>query len=169
MLLGLVNGLALGLATTAVIVVSNLLTSLARRLLVREVRLLFYVLVIASTVTVVDRLMAAHFFRLHLALGIFVPLIASNCLIVARAELHASRNGAGAALLDALATGAGFTAALALVGALREALGALNREQTSVACVTRPSLASGSQVIGVVTRASIHSIARLPDSSSQWP
>ncbi|MFK8016279.1 MAG: electron transport complex subunit RsxE [Gammaproteobacteria bacterium] len=119
----LINALALALATLVVLMFSNVIVSLFRRALVRRVRLMFYVVVIAGGVSVVDQWMAAWRYELYQNLGIFVPLIATNCAIVARAELCASHQPPGHALLDALATGAGFGVLLIVVGGLREAIG----------------------------------------------
>ncbi len=119
----LVNALALGLATTAVLVLSNLLVSLARRWLAAEIRIVFFVLVISAAVTAVDQALAARFYELHGILGLFIPLIVTNCAIIGRAETFASRNPPGRAMLDGLATGVGFALVLAALGALREMLG----------------------------------------------
>ena len=118
-----VNALALGAATTIVLLLSNLLVSLARHVLVAEIRIVFYVLVIAAVVSAVDQIVAAQFFELHGILGLFIPLIVTNCAIIGRAEAFASRNGPLRALVDGLATGMGFTLALVALGTLREALG----------------------------------------------
>lgn len=119
----LVAGLGLGLATIAVLVCSNVLISLLRPLLRAEIRILAFVLVIAALVTVVDLFMHARFFDLHRTLGIFVPLIVSNCAILARAELFASRHDPLRAATDGLATGVGFALVLCALGAIRELLG----------------------------------------------
>lgn len=119
----LVNGIGLGIATTVVLLGSNIFISLLRPLLRPEIRILAFVLVIASLVTVIDLYMHAYFFDLHRTLGIFVPLIVSNCAILARAELFASRTDPLRAALDGLATGAGFALVLCLLGGLRELLG----------------------------------------------
>ncbi len=119
----LVNGLGLGVATAFVLLVSNAAVSALRPVLVERMRLMIYVVVIAATVSVVERFMASQFFRLYLELGLFVPLIASNCLLIARAELVASRSSLAPSVADALRTGAGFTLALTTVGALRELFG----------------------------------------------
>lgn len=118
-----VNGLGLGLATTAVLAGSNLTVSLARPLLRPEIRIPAYVLIIASLVTAVDLVMHAALFDLHRVLGIFIPLIVTNCAIIGRAEAFAARNDAPRALADALATGAGFTGVLVALGAMRELVG----------------------------------------------
>jgi electron transport complex protein RnfE len=119
----LVDALALSLATLAVLLLTNLSVSLLRPVLAAPVRLLFYVLIIATAVSLVDQWMAATRFELYRSLGIFVPLIATNCVILARAELFASRQPPGRAVLDALATGAGFGAVLISVGVVRELIG----------------------------------------------
>jgi len=119
----LVNGLGLGVATTAVIVSSNLLVSLLRGWVAEDVRLPAFVLIIAALVTVVEMATKAWFFELWLSLGIFLPLIVTNCVILARAESFASRQPPLPAIVDGLAQGAGFTGVLVLLGALREIVG----------------------------------------------
>lgn len=119
----LVNGLALGLATTFVIMTSNLLVSLARSWLVPAVRILAFVLIIASLVTVVDLLSNAYFHDLHETIGLFIPLIVTNCVILAQAETTASRQPVATATIAGLATGVGFTGVLTALGSLRELLG----------------------------------------------
>ena len=118
-----VNALGLGLATLITIVMTNSVVALTRPLLAREIRIPIFVLVIAGTVTAVDRIMAAYWFELHANLGIFVPLIITNCMILGRAEAFASRNSLPAAALDGFARGLGFMAALLALGALRELVG----------------------------------------------
>jgi len=118
-----VNGLALGLATTLVLVGSNVTVSLIRNVVRSEVRIPVFVLIIASFVTAVELLMNAFLYDLYKVLGIFIPLIVTNCVIIGRAEAFASRNTPGPALIDALAMGSGFTAALVTLGGLRELLG----------------------------------------------
>lgn len=118
-----VNGLGLGLATVAVLIASNVTVSLLRPLLRREIRIAAFVVIIASLVTAVDLLMHALFFDLHRVLGIFVPLIVTNCAIVGRAEAFASRNDPLRAATDGLFTGLGFAAALVALGAIRELVG----------------------------------------------
>jgi Na+-translocating ferredoxin:NAD+ oxidoreductase subunit E len=102
---------------------TNLAVSLLRPLLTRELRIPMFVLIIATLVTVVELVLAGWFPGLDRRLGIFVPLIVTNCTILARAEAFASRQPPGAALLDALATGSGFAAVLVTLGALRELVG----------------------------------------------
>ncbi len=118
-----VNGLGMGLATTAVMVMSNLLVSILRNLIPDKIRIPCYIVIIASFVTIVDLSMAAYFPPLHDALGIFVPLIVVNCLILGRAESFASRNPITNSLADGLGMGVGFTWGLATLGAIREILG----------------------------------------------
>jgi len=117
------SALGLGLATLAVLLASNALAALAGPRLPREVRLAVFVLVIAAAVTTVELSMAAWWPGLHASLGIFLPLIVTNCLVLARAESFASREPLARALLDALAMGLGFLVALLLLGATRELVG----------------------------------------------
>jgi electron transport complex protein RnfE len=118
-----VNAIGLGLATTLTLMFSNLAVSLVRGVLRPEIRIPAYVLIIASVVTVIQLLMQAWFHDLYRILGIFIPLIVTNCAIIGRAEAFASRNPPLAALADGLATGLGFCLALVLLGALREIIG----------------------------------------------
>jgi Na+-translocating ferredoxin:NAD+ oxidoreductase subunit E len=118
-----VNGLGLGLATIAVLVISSAAVSLLRSALRPEIRIPAFVLVIATTVTVVDLTLQAWLHDLSRVLGIFVPLIVTNCTILARAEAFASRQPLGAAVNDGLAQGVGFAAVLVVLGAGREIIG----------------------------------------------
>ncbi len=118
-----INGLGLGLATTVVLTASNVTVSLIRKLVRPEVRLPVFVLVIASFVTTVELVMNAWFHELHKILGIFIPLIVTNCTIIGRAEAFASKNKAGIALIDGLSMGIGFTLVLVTLGSLRELVG----------------------------------------------
>ena len=118
-----INGLGLGLATTAVLVASNSTVSLIRNLVRPEVRLPVFVLVIASFVTAVELSMQAWFYDLYKILGIFIPLIVTNCAIIGRAEAFASKNRLDRAVTDGLAMGIGFTLVLVTLGGLRELLG----------------------------------------------
>lgn len=118
-----VNAVGLGLATTLTLVASNTTVSLSRGLLRQEIRIPAFVLVIASVVTAVELVMNAFFHELFLVLGIFIPLIVTNCAIIGRAEAFASRQDPARAMLDGLATGAGFTLVLVALGAMREILG----------------------------------------------
>ena len=119
----LVNGLALGLATMLTLMLSNLSVSAMRGLLRPEIRIPAFVLIIASVVTVIELLMHAFFYDLFRVLGIFIPLIVTNCAIIGRAEAFASRNKPLPSLVDGFATGLGFCITLVLLGALRELTG----------------------------------------------
>jgi len=118
-----VKGLALGLATMLTVMLSNLFVSLLRGVLKAGIRIPAFVLIIASVVTVIQLLMQAFFYDLYLALGIFIPLIVANCVILERAEVFASKNGPLPSVLDGFATGLGFGITLVLLGALRELTG----------------------------------------------
>ena len=118
-----VNALGLGIATTLVLAGSNVTVSLIRNLVRPELRIPSFVLVIASFVTAVELLMQAFLYDLYLILGIFIPLIVTNCVIIARAESFASKNNVWRSLLDGLAMGIGFTLVLLALGAIREILG----------------------------------------------
>lgn len=118
-----VNGLGLGLATTLVLLMSNVAVSLIRKLVRPEVRIPVFVMVIACVVTAVELAMHAFLPALYTVLGIFIPLIVTNCCVIGRAEAFAFKNGVARAAVDGLATGLGFTLALVLLGALRELLG----------------------------------------------
>ncbi|SDF02141.1 electron transport complex protein RnfE [Salipiger thiooxidans] len=116
------NGLGMGLATTAVLVASGLAVSLLRGAILPEIRIPAFVLVIACIVTVVDMALNAWSHDLHQVLGLFIPLIVTNCAILGRAEAFASRNRPLASAFDGLMMGLGFTAALVVLGAAREIL-----------------------------------------------
>lgn len=118
-----VNGLGLGIATTLTLVASNVTVSLIRNLVRPEIRIPVFVLIIASVVTVIELSMNAWFHELYLILGIFIPLIVTNCSILGRAEAFASKNPVPKAALDGLMMGIGFTVVLVLLGGMREALG----------------------------------------------
>ena len=118
-----VNGFGLGLATLVTLVASNVTVSLIRDLVPREVRIPVYVLVIACAVTMIDLGLQAYLPGLNDSLGIFIPLIVTNCVIIARAEAFASKNGVGRSCVDAVAMGVGFTFVLVVLGSLRELLG----------------------------------------------
>lgn len=119
-----INGLGLGIATTLVLVASNLTVSLIRHLVRPEVRIPVFVLVIASFVTAVELAMNAFFHDLYKVLGIFIPLIVTNCSILGRAEAFASKNPVGKSVVDGLTMGIGFAAVLVVLGAMRELIGA---------------------------------------------
>lgn len=118
-----VNALGLGLATTAVLIGSNVTVSLIRNLVRPELRIPVFVLVIASFVTAVELSMKAFLYNLYLILGIFIPLIVTNCMIIGRAEAFASKNNVSRSFIDGLAMGLGFTAVLVVLGAVREIIG----------------------------------------------
>lgn len=118
-----VNGLSLGLATLVVLLVSNALVSLIRNHVSNEIRIPVYIAIIATAVTIIDLLMNAYFHTLHGILGIFIPLIVTNCAILGRAEAYASKNSLDKALVDAFFMGLGFMFVLILLGALREMIG----------------------------------------------
>lgn len=118
-----INALGLGLATLMTLTITNFTVSLTRPLLRPEVRIPAYVLIIASTVTVVEMVMQAWAYDLYRTLGIFIPLIVTNCAIIGRAEAFASRNPPLPSVVDGFAVGAGFCLALLLLGAVREVIG----------------------------------------------
>jgi electron transport complex protein RnfE len=118
-----VNALGLGLATTMVLIGSNVTVSLIRNLVRPELRIPVFVLVIASFVTAVELSMKAYWYDLFLILGIFIPLIVTNCAIIARAESFASKNNVLRSFLDGLAMGLGFTTVLLVLGGVREIIG----------------------------------------------
>ena len=118
-----INGLGLGLATLLTLAASNVTVSLIRNIVRPEVRIPVFVLVIASIVTVIELAMNAWLHDLYLILGIFIPLIVTNCAIIGRAESFASRQTVDRALLDGLSMGAGFTLVLVTLGGLRELIG----------------------------------------------
>lgn len=118
------NAVGMGLSTTAVLLLSNLFISLLRGAIPSKIRIASYVVVVASFVTVIDLLLQAYQPALSDSLGIFIPLIVVNCIILARAEVFASKHAPGYAALDGLAMGLGFTLALSILGAVREVLGA---------------------------------------------
>lgn len=119
----LINGIGLGLATMATLVLSNTLVSLIRGFVRNEVRLPVFVLIIACVVTIIELIMKAFVYDLYLVLGIFIPLIVTNCAIIGRAEGFASRNPVGASALDGFMMGFGFLIVLALLGGMREIIG----------------------------------------------
>jgi electron transport complex protein RnfE len=119
-----VNGLGLGLATLLTLVLSNVTVSAIRNLIRPDIRIPVFVLLIASIVTAIELAMNAWFHELHGILGIFIALIVTNCSILGRAEAFASKNSIGRSFIDGLTMGLGFAAALVLLGAMRELLGA---------------------------------------------
>ena len=117
------NAIGLSLATLAVLVASNVTVSLIRNLVAKEIRIPVFVMVIASFVTAIELLMNAYTYQLYLSLGIFIPLIVTNCAIIGRAEAFASRNNPALAALDGVMMGCGFGLVLISLGAIREILG----------------------------------------------
>ncbi|MBO5443046.1 MAG: electron transport complex subunit E [Alphaproteobacteria bacterium] len=118
-----VNGLGMGIATLFVLILSNIAISAVKSLIPDMVRIPCYIVIIASFVTVVDLLMAAYLPALHARLGIFIPLIVVNCIILGRAEAFASKNNIIQSIYDAVGMGIGFTLSLTLLGTVREMLG----------------------------------------------
>ena len=117
------NGWGMGVATTFVLVCSNILVSLLRKVIPNKVRIACFIIIIATFVTVVELVMQAYAYPLFLKLGIFIPLIVVNCIVLGRAEAFASKNGLMASLADGLGIGIGFTLALSALGAVRELFG----------------------------------------------
>ncbi|MFO8088057.1 MAG: electron transport complex subunit E [Bacteroidales bacterium] len=118
-----INGLGMGLATTFVLIMSNLVVSLIKNLIPAKVRIPSFIVIIASFVTIVDLTMNAYLPSLHKELGLFIPLIVVNCLVLGRAEGFASKNNSLSSVIDGLGMGIGFALALTLLGAVREILG----------------------------------------------
>lgn len=119
-----VNGLGMGLATMAVLIGSNLVVSLLRNVIPGRVRIPVYIVIIASFVTIVEFVLHGYFYELYQQLGLFIPLIVVNCVILGRAEAYASKNTMLLSFFDALGMGIGFTGALVLLASVREILGA---------------------------------------------
>lgn len=118
------NGLGMGVATMAVLIMSNLIISLLRKVIPNGVRVPVYIIIIASFVTVVEMLMHAYVTSLYDSLGIYIPLIVVNCIILGRAEQYASKHNALLSMFDGIGIGLGFTLGLTLIGAIRELIGA---------------------------------------------
>ncbi|MBP3289438.1 MAG: electron transport complex subunit E [Alistipes sp.] len=118
-----INGMGMGVATMAVLIMSNMVISLIKNLIPDKVRIPAFIVVIASFVTIIEMLMQAYVPSLYAALGVFIPLIVVNCIILGRAEAFASKHGVFDSLLDGIGIGLGFTIALTIVGAVRELLG----------------------------------------------
>jgi len=117
------NGLGMGAAATFVLLCSNIVVSLLRKIIPPRMRIPCFIVVIAAFVTIVDLVLQGFFFELSKSLGVFVPLIVVNCIILGRAEAFASKNGIFMSMIDALGMGIGFTFALVAVGTVREILG----------------------------------------------
>ncbi len=118
-----INAIGMGAAVTVVLAFSNLFISLLRRFIPKEVRIASYIVIISGFVTAVELLIKAYFPSIDASLGLFIPLIVVNCIILARAEAFASKNGPAASFIDGLATGIGFMVALICIAAVRELLG----------------------------------------------
>ena len=119
-----INGIGMGLSTTIVLVMSNLLISLLRNVIPNRVRVPAFIVIVASFVTIVQFLMQGYFTSLYDSLGIYIPLIVVNCIILGRAESYASKNPPLLSVFDGIGMGLGFTASITLIGAFRELLGA---------------------------------------------
>lgn len=118
-----INGLGMGLSATAVLIFSNLVISLLRKVIPQKIRIASYIVIIAGFVTIIDLLLQAYLNDLSQALGAFIPLIVVNCIILARAESFASKNGPVLSMADGLGIGLGFTVALVIIASVREILG----------------------------------------------
>ena len=140
-----INGIGMGLAATAVLMGSNLAISAIRRIIPDEIRIPAFIVVIAGFVTVVQLLISAYAPALDRALGIFIPLIVVNCIILARAEAFAFKNGVIESLFDGMGMGLGFTGALTLIGSIRELL-----------CTYDPETRSGAGFEGRKVKGTIH-------------
>jgi electron transport complex protein RnfE len=119
-----INGIGMGLATTAVLIGSNVAIAALKNLIPSQVRIPCYIVIISTFVTIISMLMEAYVYPLYEALGIFLPLIVVNCIILGRAEAYASKHSVGMSALDGLAIGLGFTLSLTTIGSIREILGA---------------------------------------------
>jgi electron transport complex protein RnfE len=117
------NGIGMGLAVTFVLVFSNIIISLLRNIIPKKVRIAAYIIVIATFVVIVEQVMKAYFFSISQKLGVFIPLIVVNCIILGRAEAFASKNTVLFSAADGLGIGLGFTASLLVVSSIREILG----------------------------------------------
>jgi len=117
------NGIGMGIATTFVLVFSNLLISLLRNVIPSKVRIACYIVIVATFVTITELMMQAYTYELFLKLGIFIPLIVVNCIVLGRAEAFANKNGPLPSIADGLGIGIGYTFSLAALGAVRELLG----------------------------------------------
>ncbi len=119
-----INGMGMGMATMVVLIGSNLVISLLRKVIPDKIRIPAFIVIIATFVTIIDMFMHAYAFTLYKSLGLFIPLIVVNCLILGRAESFASKQSAFPSIVDAVGMGLGFTGALTILGAVRELLGA---------------------------------------------
>ncbi len=121
---GAVNGIGMGLSTAAVLIMSNIMISLLRKVIPGGVRMPAYIVIVASFVTIVEMLLHAYVNAVYESLGIFIPLIVVNCIILGRAEAYASKNSVLSSAFDGLGMGLGFTVALTIIGLVRELIGA---------------------------------------------
>lgn len=119
-----VNGAGMGIATMLVLIFSNGVISAVSKFIPKNVRIPAYIVIIACFVTIIEQVMKANFYSLHKILGIFIPLIVVNCIVLGRAEAYASKNGVFYSILDGFSVGAGFTLSLILLGVVRELAGA---------------------------------------------
>lgn len=119
-----INGMGMGVATMVVLIMSNMVISLIKSIVPDKVRIPAFIVVIASFVTIIEMLMKAYVPSLYASLGVFIPLIVVNCIILGRAEAFASKNGIFDSALDGIGIGLGFTLSLTAIGAVREMLGA---------------------------------------------
>ena len=119
-----INGMGMGVATMAVLIMSNMVIAMIKNLIPDKVRIPAFIVVIASFVTIIEMLMKAYVPALYASLGVFIPLIVVNCIILGRAEAFASKNGVIDSALDGIGIGLGFTLSLTIIGMVREALGA---------------------------------------------
>ena len=119
-----INGIGMGLATTAVLIMSNMIISMLRKVIPDKVRMPAYIVIVASFVTVVEMLLEAYFYEsLYKSLGIYIPLIVVNCIILGRAEAYAAKNDVVSSIFDGVGMGLGFTVGLLVIGAVRELIG----------------------------------------------
>lgn len=121
-----INGMGMGLATLFVLLMSNIVVSMVKDLIPDKVRIPSFIVIIATFVTIVDLVMAGYFPTLHEQLGLFIPLIVVNCIVLGRAEAFASKQSLWSSLIDGLGMGLGFTFALMLLGSVREIIGSLS-------------------------------------------
>lgn len=135
------NGIGMGVATTFVLLCSNVLISMFKNMIPKKVRIVCYIVIIATFVTVVQLMMQAYQYELYQKLGIFIPLIVVNCILLGRAEAFAAKNNPGRSFMDGLGIGLGFTLSLTLLGAVREMFGS--------GTITLPSLSGAGTVFSI--------------------
>ena len=157
-----INGLGMGVAATAVLVFSNLLISLLKSVIPDKVRIPCYIVVIAGLVTVVQMLVQAYAIDLYNALGVFLPLIVVNCIILGRAEMFASKNSPLDSALDGLGMGMGFTLTLFMMGSIRELLGSGSIFGVSVLSISHCHLWRGSRRLYCIWLPGCRWLTRLP-------